>query len=88
MSEKYEFIDGLKCAYKVVNMCRWLEVSKSGFYGWLDRPASATAQRRVALTAVISEIFADSDQTYGYRRVHAELRRQGVEAGPERWSVP
>jgi len=32
---------------------------------------------------VIVEIFDDSDETYGYRRVHAELGRQRVEAGPE-----
>ena len=83
MSEKYEFIDGLKCAYPIVRMCTWLEVSKSGFYDWRERPASATAERRAALTGVIIEIFNDSDQTYGYRRVHAELGRQGVEAGPE-----
>ncbi len=83
MSEKYEFIDGLKCAYKIVHMCRWLTVSTSGFYDWLDRPASATAARRAALTELIVEIFADSDETYGYRRVHAQLGRQGVQAGLE-----
>lgn len=83
MSEKYEFIDGLKYAYPIVCMCAWLEVSKSGFYDWRERPASATAERRVALTALVVEIFNDSDQTYGYRRVHAELGRQGVQAGPE-----
>jgi putative transposase len=83
VSEKYEFIDGLKYAYKVVHMCRWLEVSKSGFYDWRGRPASATAERRAALSKVIVEIFDESDKTYGYRRVHAELGRQGVQAGRE-----
>jgi transposase InsO family protein len=28
-------------------------------------------------------VFKRSDQTYGYRRVHAALARNGVEAGPE-----
>ncbi len=83
MSEKYEFIDGLKYAYPIVCMCRWIEVSRAGFYEWRDRPASATAERRAALTALVIEIFDDSEQTYGYRRVHAELGRQGVAAGPE-----
>jgi hypothetical protein len=31
----------------------------------------------------IAAIFDDSDQTCGYRRVHAQLARNGVEAGPE-----
>jgi len=83
VSEKYEFIDGLRYAYPTVCMCSWLEVSKSGFYEWRGRPTSATAERRAALTVRIVEIFNDSDETYGYRRVHAELGRQGVEAGLE-----
>ncbi|WP_410479376.1 IS3 family transposase [Pseudonocardia sp. H11422] len=33
--------------------------------------------------SLVVEIFADSDETYGYRRVHAELGRRGVPAGPE-----
>jgi transposase InsO family protein len=83
VSEKYEFIDGLKYAYPIVRMCAWLDVSKSGFYDWRDRPTSATAERRAALAVTITEIFTASDETYGYRRVHAELGRQGVQAGAE-----
>lgn len=83
MSDTYEFIDGQTYAYPIVRMCAWLDVSRSGFYEWRDRPASATTQRRAELTEVITEIFDDSDETYGYRRVHAELARQHVAAGPE-----
>ena len=83
MSESYEFIDGLKYAYPVVKMCAWLEVSRSGFYDWRDRPTSATAERREALKVKITKIFYDEDETYGYRRIHAELARRGVAAGPE-----
>jgi len=83
VSDTYEFIDGLKYAYSIVKMCGWLEVSRSGFYEWRGRPASATAERRAQLKVTIRRIFDDEDQTYGYRRIHAELGRQGVEAGPE-----
>lgn len=83
MSSKYEFIDGMKAQYPVVKMCWWLGVSKSGFYEWRDRPLSATAERRVDLGEKITQIFNDSHQTYGYRRVHAQLARDGVEAGEE-----
>jgi putative transposase len=64
-------------------MCLWISVSTSGFYEWRARPESATAQRRADLAARIKAIFADSDETYGYRRVWHELVRQGVECGPE-----
>jgi putative transposase len=83
VSSKYEFIEGEKANYPIVKMCRWANVSKSGFYEWRNRPASATAERRNALRVRIVEIFDDSDQTYGYRRVHEQLLRDGVEAGPE-----
>jgi putative transposase len=83
VSSKYEFIDGEKAHYPIVKMCRWASVSRSGFYEWRDRPASATAERRVVLAEKITVIFEDSDQTYGYRRVHVQLGRDGVEAGPE-----
>ena len=73
----------MKAQYPVVKMCCWLDVSKSGFYEWRDRPLSATAERRVDLGDKITKIFNDSRQTYGYRRVHEQLARDGVEAGPE-----
>lgn len=83
MSAKYEFIDAQKAHYPIVKMCGWAEVSRSGYYDWVDRPASATAERRERLAAIIKTIFKDSDATYGYRRVHAELVRKGELASPE-----
>jgi len=77
VSEKYAFIDAEKAQYPVVKACVWLGVSTSGYYEWVDRPASATASRRQHLAALIQAIFDESDGTYGYRRVHAALVRQG-----------
>lgn len=83
MSSKYEFIETEKANYPIMKMCRWSGVSKSGFYEWRGRPASATTERRAELAVKIVKIFAESDETYGYRRVHAQLTRDGVVAGPE-----
>jgi putative transposase len=91
VSERYEFIEVEKDAvdeagekkYTIAKMCIWLDVSKSGFYEWRARPESATAQRRAYLAALITQIFADSDETYGHRRVHAQLERQGEPCTPE-----
>ena len=58
-------------------------MSTSGYYEWRDRPDSATALRRRALKVLIVKIFADSDETYGHRRVHAELARQGEHCSVE-----
>jgi len=80
---KYEFIDAMKALFPVVLMCVWAGVSKSGFYDWLTRPASATATRRRELEVVITSIFEASDATYGHRRVHAALRAGQVQCSPE-----
>jgi putative transposase len=88
VSERYEFIDAeyakrRTCAPGIQKMCTWLKVSKSGFYEWRSRPESATAKRRAELRLLIEKSFTDSDGTYGYRRVHADLARWGVAAGRE-----
>lgn len=64
-------------------MCFWLDVSCSGFFDWKKRPASLTADRRERLKSLVIEAFERSDETYGYRRVHAQLARWGVPCGPE-----
>jgi transposase InsO family protein len=92
VTEKFEFIDAEYAAYQescdiyvpsIVKMCRWMEVSRSGFYGWRKAPQSATAKRRAELALIITKSFDDSNETYGYRRVHADLAAWGVPCGPE-----
>ncbi|SFI00131.1 Transposase InsO and inactivated derivatives [Cryobacterium levicorallinum] len=64
-------------------MCLWLAVSTSGFYDWAVRPQSATSARREALIARIQHFFEESDGTYGYRRIHADLGAEQTECSPE-----
>jgi putative transposase len=91
VSDMYEFIDA-ECADTpasgrhapaIMCMCRWLGVSKSGFYEWRTRPDSATAKRQEQLKLLIARAFEDSDGTYGYRRIAEQLARWGVAAGAE-----
>lgn len=83
MTAKFEFIDAEKANYSVTAMCGWAGVSRSGYYEWRDRPASATVARRDRLKLLISRVFVDSDRTYGHRRVRAQLARWGTAASPE-----
>jgi putative transposase len=83
VSRKYGFIDAEKANYPITRMCEWIGVSRSGFHEWRDREASATARRQERLKILIERVFADSDGTYGYRRVHAQLVRWGVDTGAE-----
>jgi putative transposase len=90
--DKYEFIDAEYAAAAagtattapiVSQMCEWLGVSKSGYYEWRSNPGSATAKRREEIKLYIKKAFDDSDGTYGYRRVHAQLARWSVQCGDE-----
>jgi putative transposase len=83
VSAKYEFIDAQKAHYPILKMCQWAQVSRSGYYEWRDRPASATAGWREHLKRLIAAIFRLSDGTYGYRRIRAQLVRQGDGCCPE-----
>ncbi|MBT2273598.1 IS3 family transposase [Rhodococcus qingshengii] len=84
---KYEFIDSYDAgdfpATSIVDRCRWLEVSTSGFYHWRSRPQSATSKRRDVLAQRIRLFFDAAHGTYGYRRIHADLRAGGIECSPE-----
>jgi putative transposase len=87
VSDKYAFIDAEYAqageAPTIERMCRWLQVSKSGYYEWLHRPPSATTQRRELLKIKIAALFGACDGTYGYRRLHAELVAGGEHVGLE-----
>lgn len=77
------FDDTAEYAFPVDFMCSRLDVSRSGYYDWRSRPASAATERREELKILIKKAFDDSDGTYGHRRVHAQLQRWDVQAGPE-----
>ena len=52
---------------------RTLQVSESSYYAALAAPPCERAIRHAWLTDVIVKIHADSRETYGTRRVHAEF---------------
>ncbi len=80
----FRFIDAEKADLSVSLLCRMLEVSRSGYYAWRSRPPSRRSQEDSALTRKIREIHERSRETYGYPRVHAELRALGIGCGRRR----
>ena len=65
-------------------MCETLQVSKSGYYDWVDRAPSARQQANEALALQIHSAFTASDDTYGMPRVRAQLRDEGIKASRKR----
>jgi transposase InsO family protein len=80
----FKLIDAERASYPVAMLCKMLGVSKSGYYAWRDRPPSRRTQQDALLTEKIRQIHSRSRETYGYLRVHAELRSLGIGCGRRR----
>ena len=65
-------------------LCKTLEVARGGFYAWIKRPESERARVDTQLTAAIRTSFAESDLTYGARRVRRDLCDWGHPCGVHR----
>jgi len=63
----------VKAGYRAKVCCQLLGVSSPGYYKYKNRVLSPTQMHRQWLTGLIREVHAASRQTYGSRRVHAEL---------------
>jgi len=65
-------------------LCRYLQVSRSGFYAWNRRGESARAQANHALVSVMCEVHRETDRAYGSPRMHRELIARGHACGRHR----
>lgn len=65
-------------------MCRALQVSTSGYYGWIHRTPSRRTNDNAVIVERIRAIHAESDATYGMPRVRAELLDQGLKVSGKR----
>ena len=78
---KYMVIYRHKEKYSVSEMCRFFEVSRSGYYGYVKR--MDMPEKDLALGEKIRECQEKCGKTYGYRRVHIWLERNGIHKNPK-----
>lgn len=81
---RFAFIDAEKAVWPVEVQCDVLEVSRSGYYAWRARPASARARKDAEVVADIKAAHKAGRGTYGSPRVHRELRAKGCRIGKKR----
>jgi len=60
---RYQFIADHEPEHRITAMCRALQVSKSGFYGWKRRPESGRAQANRHLLGDHSPLLARFPRT-------------------------
>jgi putative transposase len=61
-----------------------LGVSRAGYYSWKDRPPCVRRRRDDELLGEIRSIHDETNVTYGWPRIHAELRHRGVRVSRKR----
>ena len=80
-SVKYMVIYNHKDKYSISEMCRFFSVSRSGYYDYVKR--IDVPSRDLPLAEKIRECQEKRGKTYGYRRVHIWLERNGIHYNPK-----
>ena len=78
---KYAVINRHRNEYAVSVMCKFFEVSRSGYYDFVSRIGKA--ERDAELAKKIQECQDRTDKTYGYRRVWKWLKDKNIERNPK-----
>ena len=80
-SVKYMVIHRHKDKYSISEMCRFFKVSRSGYYDYVKRMDIPAWD--LPLAEKIRECQEQCGKTYGYRRVHIWLERNGIYHNPK-----
>ena len=78
---KYMVIHRHREQYSISEMCRFFNVSRSGYYDYVNR--MDVPDRDLPLAEKIRECQEKCGKTYGYRRVHIWLDRNGLHRNPK-----
>ena len=78
---KYMVIYRHKEKYGISEMCRFFKVSRSGYYDYVKR--MGIPAKDLPLAEKIKECQDKYGKTYGYRRVHIWLERNGIHKNPK-----
>ena len=80
-SVKYRVIYRHREKYAISEMCRFFEVSRSGYYDFVKR--MDVPAKDLPLAEKIRECQEQCGKTYGYRRVHLWLKREEIYCNPK-----
>ncbi len=72
---KYAWITNHRDSFPVALMCERLNVSWSGYYHSIDRPASARAERHERIKQTVEQVHARSHGIYGSQKVARVMQK-------------
>ena len=80
-SFKYQVIFRHREAYPVSVMCTFFGVSRSGYYDYVERLQQP--EKDASLAGLLRKQQEHCFHTYGYRRMHMWLEKQGIHRNPK-----
>lgn len=81
---KYRVIRELAAKYSIQKMCRFLNVSRSGYYKYLSRGESIRKKKDQELKEKILAIYNQYRKRYGSPRIFGVLHDQGIRCSRKR----
>ena len=81
MSQVYEFIAGSAQEYTVLELCQVMGVNRSCYYEWLGGKSHQIRGQKAKIGKKVKEVFEEHLRRYGSRRIEAEQKEQGIQAG-------
>ncbi len=77
---KFQFMKKHSSAHCIKTMAKVLEVSRSGYYAWLNRPISNRSLENESLLVLIKDIWERTNKSYGSIRIAREIKKSGFES--------
>ena len=71
---KYAWIKEHRDEYSVVRLCHAMQVSKSGFYSWLNSEPSPRKKRTDSIRKAVLEVYQESNSIYGSYKIAEVLK--------------
>ena len=81
---KYAMIKANEGDFSVSMMCRRVNVSRSGYYGWKRHSPSKRSQATKVLSENIKHVFDDENARAGSPRIARRLQSEGLSASHNR----
>ena len=81
---RYQFIDTQRPVHRLTCLCRVLQVSRSGYYAWRQRPRSARAEADQRLLPMLCRLHQQHREQYGAVKLWRAAQAVGLPCGRHR----
>ena len=79
---RYQFVQAHQAKHRLTRLCQTLGVSRSGYYAWRRRPASARTRANARLLEQLRQLHRQTKARYGAVKMWHALLAAGVPCGP------